>query len=282
MCSELVKIFNVKKNDIERQKSGGSGYKYRAKFPGGQILWGGANQRGTINVSLSGEGCSRIENWPAIQTWLEIHQAKLKRVDLTCDDITGETLTIEKMADWYRTGGFGAGGRQPSHSTPGDWLHGQASVKGRTLNVGNRTSGKMFRGYEKGKQLGDPTSRWVRAELELHDKLRVIPYDVIKRPGQYLAGGYPCLAFLNIVQSKIKTVLKAAKVAFDRAMHNARQQVGKLVNLALSVFGGDYAMVVERLRREGIPKRIEPYSYHVQQSPESLDDAECFASGTTY
>ena len=54
-------------------------------------------------------------------------------------------------------------------------------------------------------------------------------------------------------------------------MYHLRQQGGKLINLALAVFGGDYGEVVERLRRDdGFPKRIEPYSYHVQQTPEAL------------
>ena len=49
-------------------------------------------------------------------------------------------------------------------------------------------NGKLMRIYEKGKQLGDATSPWVRWELELHNKSRVIPFDVLTAPGQYVAG----------------------------------------------------------------------------------------------
>ncbi len=266
MCGELVRLFNVDENSIERQKTGGSGYKHRARFPGGQILWGGPNQRGTINVSISGVGCSRIEDWPTVAAWLESQQAKLKRVDLAHDDFASETFSIEKLREWYEAGEFGAGGRRPEAQLVDDL----GSGKGRTFYVGNRKNGKLLRGYEKGKQLGDPESPWVRVEVEWHDQSRVLPYDILTRPGQYLAGAYPCLRFLNIKQSKIKTIFRGAKIAFDSAVSNLRQQGGKLVNLMLSVFGGDYGEVVEQLRRDGIPKRIEPYSYHVAHGPEAL------------
>ncbi|MDZ4251404.1 MAG: replication initiation factor domain-containing protein [Sulfuritalea sp.] len=267
MCGELVRLFNVDANSIERQKTGGSGYKHRARFPGGQILWGGANQRGTINVSITGVGCLRIENWPTIAAWLEGQGATLKRVDLAYDDFACETFSIEKLREWYEAGEFGAGGRKPEAQLIDDL----GSGKGRTFYVGNRKNGKLCRGYEKGKQLGDPESPWVRVEVEWHDRSRVLPYDMLTRPGQYLAGAYPCLRFLNIEQSKIKTIFRGAKIAYDRAVANLRQQGGKLVNLMLFVLGGDYGEVVEALRRdEGYPKRIEPFSYHVAQEPEAL------------
>lgn len=266
ICGELARLFNVDASSIERQKTGGSGYKHRARFPGGQILWGGQNQRGTINVSISGVGCSRIEDWPTVAAWLESQQAKIKRVDLAHDDFACETFSIEKLREWYEAGEFGAGGRRPEAQLVDDL----GSGKGRTFYVGNRKNGKLLRGYEKGKQLGDPESPWVRVEVEWHDKSRVLPYDMLTRPGQYLAGAYPCLRFLNIEQSKIKTIFRGAKIAFDRAVSNLRQQGGKLVNLMLSVFDGDYGEVVELLRRDGIPKRIEPYSYHLAHGPEAL------------
>lgn len=268
ICGELARCFSVDVKGIERQKTGASGYANRALFSGGHILWGGNSQRGTIHVSLSGEGCARIDDWMRIADWLETHGATLKRVDLAYDDFTCETISIETFRTWYQEGKFGSGGRQPEAQLVDDL----GSGKGSTFYVGRRRNGKLFRGYEKGKQLGDPTSRWVRAECEWRNKGRVLPYDMLRRPGQYLAGAYPCLHFLNAVQSKVRTVVKAAKIVFDRALDNARQQVGKLVNLALSVFQGDYAEVVERLRRDGIPKRIEPYSYHIAAAPERLVD----------
>lgn len=266
MCGELVRLFSITANSIERQNTGLSGYKHRANFPGGLILWGGSNQRGTIHVSITGEGCSRIDDWPTIAAWLECQRAKLKRVDLCHDDFSCETFSINTLRKWYEAGGFGTGGRRPEAQLLDDL----GSGKGCTFGVGNRKNGKYLRGYEKGKQLGDPQNPWFRVEVEWRDKSRILPYDMLTRPGQYLAGAYPCLECLNIEQSKVKTVFRGAKIAFDRAVSNLRQQGGKLVNLMLSVFGGDYGEVVEQLRRDGMPKRIEPFSYHVAQEPEAL------------
>ena len=39
----------------------------------------------------------------------------------------------------------------------------------------------------------------------------------------------------------------------------------------LDVLGGDYAAVVDTLRRPGYPSRIDAYTYHVKQNPTMLD-----------
>ena len=107
--------------------------------------------------------------------------------------------------------------------------------------------------------------------MEWRAQDRHIPYDILTRPGHYLAGAYPCLAFIESEQSVIKTVSKAARIAFDAAVEHAKQQCGKLVNLMLTVAGGDYIDVVQQLVRPGIPARIDPYSYHVARAPSMLD-----------
>ena len=137
----------------------------------------------------------------------------------------------------------------------GDWFDGDESSKGRTLGIGNRQSGKYAHIYEKGKQLGDAPSPCARFEVEWRAQDRLIPYDILTRPGHYLAGAYPCLAFLAEEQSVIKTIAKSAQIAFDTAVENAKQHCGKLVNLLLSVVGEDYHEVVDRLIRPGYPTR---------------------------
>jgi phage replication initiation protein len=192
-------------------------------------------------------------------------------VDATHDDSEGQQVNIAWAVGQYQQGGFNAGGRKPCSSCAGEWLDGESSTHGRTLYIGNRHNGKYCRIYEKGKQLGDPESRWTRVEVEWRAQDRLIPYDVLTRPGHYLAGAYPCLTFLSEEQSIIKTITKAARIAFDAAVKNAKQHVGKTVNLLLNVVGGDYAEVVNRLIRPGVPARIDPYSYHIQRSPSMLD-----------
>ena len=246
------------------------GFQRSARLGGGAgvIAWGGESQNGRVYLSLMGQGCSRISNWPGLAQWLEDHKAAIKRVDVAHDDLEGKAINVEWAVDQYRSDGFNAGGRRPRTECIGDWLN---RVYGRTLGIGSRESGKYCRIYEKGKQLGDTQSGWTRVEVEWRAQDRYIPYDVLTRPGHYLAGAYPCLAFLKEEQSVIKTIAKGAQIAFDRAVENAKQTCGKLVNLMLVVAGGDCGEVVERLRRPGVPARVEPYSFHIARDPAMLD-----------
>lgn len=123
-------------------------------------------------------------------------------------------------------------------------MRGGLAARGRIYQRANalhrdRASGKFGRFYEKGKQLGDPNSPWVRVEVEWRSQDRYIPYDILVRPGHYLAGAYPCLAFLNEEQSTIKTVPKAAQIAFDAAVENGKRACGKPINLMMEVMQGD-------------------------------------------
>lgn len=272
LIDEMRQFLPIDSIDSRR---GRFGFKASALFGEGAGLfaWGGDSQRGRAYFSIQGKGCAMVENWPTLAAWLEQHRAVIKRVDVAFDDLDGKTASIAWAIEQYRSGGFNAGGRAPKHTVHGDWLHGDAATEGRTLGIGARASGKYCRIYEKGKQLGDAESRWVRIEVEWRDQDRYIPYDVLTRPGQYFAGAYPCLAFLSAEQSRIRTIAKGALVAFDTAVRNGQQHVGKLVDLMLRVFGGDCGEVVMRLRREGTPARIAPYSYHIASSPERLDPA---------
>ncbi len=255
------------------QRKGLFGFRYSARFGdgAGMIAWGGESQRGRVYFSLMGKGCSRVQDFAGLALWLEAHMAVIKRADVAYDDIEGAVVSIAWAVSEYHGEGFNAGGRKPTHTLFGDWLDGEESTKGRTLGIGNRASGKYARIYEKGKQLGDSSSRWTRVEVERRAQDRYIPFDILTRPGHYLAGAYPCLAFLSGEQSIIKTIAKGAQIAFDAAVENAKRHCGKLVNLLLSVVGGDYVDVVARLSRPGIPSRIDPFSYHVMRNPAMLD-----------
>jgi phage replication initiation protein len=264
---------------VEELNGGYAGYAHKAQYQDNKtrlclIAWGGKNQAATVYVSFPGHGCARIKNWPAVRAWLEQYKATITRLDLAYDDFQAERISINPAVEWYQSGGFGAGGRMPGHRVHGDWLLGDQSKTGRTLEIGSREGGKLCRVYEKGKQLGDPENPWVRVEVEWHNESRHIPYEALTNPGRYLAGAYECLHFLDQEQSRIQTQQRAAKVSFDYAMYNGRRLAGKLVNLALEVYQGDYAEVVEQLRREGYPARVEPYMRSVGDTPEMLAEED--------
>lgn len=227
--------------------------------PLGLIASGGERQRGTIHVELNAHACALVQNWQDFKAWVDENAVRLTRSDLAHDDLEGKTFTMQKMADWYQQGEFNCGGRQPSHTLAGDWLL-DGSPSGRTLYIGKRENGKMLRIYEKGKQLGDTASPWVRVELELRGKNRIIPSDVLINPGKYLAGSFRCLNFLSIVQEKIRTITKAATISYARAVEHARLMVGKLVNVMMMVAGGDAFQVIGELNRDGFPERLKNYA----------------------
>lgn len=121
-------------------------------------------------------------------------RAKITRVDLARDFLSGE-YTVDMANTAYDDGEFCSGGRWPSGEHHGNWKRPDGA--GRTLYLGKRKSGKFTRIYEKGRQLGDKESPWTRLEVEFKSIDRIVPFDVLLYPGQYLAAAYPALDFLS-------------------------------------------------------------------------------------
>jgi len=233
------------------------GYQSRVDLGGlGLASFGGKAQKGTAHVELNATGCHGVSDWQYTASVLESLNAKITRLDLAHDDLHGRTLSIERFVRWYHDGEFTANGRPPKVNFVDDFGTG----KGRTLYVGSRTAGKLFRGYEKGKQLGDPASPWVRAEVEWRAQGRHIPYDALIDTATYIAGAFPCLAYLSARQSKIKTHKTAAAITYNSMVSNTRQQSGKALNVMCQVHGGDLDAIFAEVVREGRPKRLEPFN----------------------
>lgn len=260
MFGEIERLTTLK-TEPPRTK-GWNGYLYSARLGRhGIIAWGGKYQKGTVHVELNGTGCSYVEDWRSLSAWGNALDAKVTRIDLAHDDFEGEICNIDQIIAWYHAKGFNCGGRDAKLKHAGDWTHG---TDGRTLYVGTRGN-KLLRCYEKGKQLGRANSPWFRVELELRNKNRVIPWETLEVPGQYLAGSYPCLSFLSAHQSKIKTCQNGAELSVDTMTHHASRLSGKAINVLMQVHGENADAVVEKLRREGIPKRLLPYEIGLQR-----------------
>ena len=221
----------------------------------GKLAWGGAHQKNTMHCELTGKGCAAIEDWPKLREWLERMEAKITRVDIAHDDHDGNTINLELCKQWLEDGLFSLGKREPDRRLIDDLGTG----KGCTLYVGGRKNGKMFRGYQKGKQLGDKSSNWFRAEVEWRAKDRVIPFEVLTAPGVYLAGSYPALAFISVEQDRIKTQKTAVEVTVLQAVSNAKQAVGKLLNVLANELRWTPEIILKTLTREGVPGRLKPF-----------------------
>jgi phage replication initiation protein len=254
---ELVQYFGLflgKPFDSLQQRRGGlHGYKtsYDIGKTGGMLAYGG--QRGTALVSLPGFACAQIQDWHACyHLFHEILKGKITRWDGAVDVFDG-IPSVDDAVQFYLTGQFNAGGNKASCSQQGNWIEDDGS--GRTFYVGKRKNGKLLRVYEKGKQLGDPSSPWVRWELELHNRDRIIPWDVIVEPGKYVAASYACMGWVSEIQERIRTTQRSTTISYEHLSHYAKQAYGKLIGLMLEVEGSP-EKVIERLKRPGVPSRL--------------------------
>ncbi len=235
------------------RNAGFSGYKYSWEMGEGlgTFAAGGDAQAGTCLVSLSGNGCSAVKNWLAVYELLVILSARITRVDLAHDDLDG-TFNIKSALQFLLDGGFIARGRPPLALYIDDF----DSNAGKTLYVGKRKNGKLMRVYEKGKLFGDPNSPWVRWELELHNQDRLIPLDVLLRPGVYLAGSYPCMCWVSEIQDRIKTTTKRQEISYAHLLKSCKQSYGKLFWVMSEGLGYDATAIIEELAVKGIPRRL--------------------------
>ncbi len=247
-------------NELER---GWNGYRVRVELGiYGLVAYGGTSQGGTIHVELNSHGCSLVNDWQHVHDWGTSESVRITRVDLAHDDIDGEEVTMQTALVWYKSGGFTTNGRPPKSK----FIDDMGSGDGCTLYVGKRENGKLVRIYEKGKQLGDDQSPWVRIEVEWKKQGRIIPWSIVCEPGVFLAGAYPCLEFLSTVQDKIKTNIKETQISYSRMRHAVRNLSGKALNIISQVHDGDAVSVLNDVIREGIPKRLEGKTEYLSEA----------------
>lgn len=151
----------------------------------------------------------------------------------------------------------------PSMKQMGNWAKPDGS--GRTIYIGKREHGKMLRVYEKGRQLGDPESPWNRWEVQFSNRDRVIPFEVLLNPGPYVAGAYACLGWINKEASRIRTITKTAEIGYDALVNHCRNAYGRLLFVMEEVEGSSGA-VLDKLRIEGIPKRLQMPDIEMESS----------------
>lgn len=224
----------------------------------GLVCWGGSNLG--CMISLTGAGCQSVNMADLHKALKNLPGVRITRVDLAHDDYAGKR-DIEWAKEQAENKGFMLSNRPPAYTyIESGHLYsldaglrkklnkslGYKADKGRSFYVGSRTSGKLYRCYEKGKQLGKTDSPWVRHEMELRNIDREIPLDVLLNPTTYLAGAYPCMAFLDTEQTRIETVKRSCKVTYENAVAHAAKQAGRLIN-AMRLMGVSPEQIVNRL-----------------------------------
>ena len=239
---------------LKSRNRGLHGYHESFEFERGHVLLGCGGQRYTALISIPGEGCALLENrWDLVAHVFEkeLH-GNITRWDGAVDEYEGH-YSVDLALDWYKNGLFSTGGNKPKMSQAGNWAEPDGS--GRTLYLGNRKNGKLLRVYEKGKQLGDKLSPWTRWEVQLNNRDRYIPFDVLLNPRPYIAGAYTCMDWVSEEACRIRTTQKTGEISYDRLTDCARTAYGPLLNVMMAVEGNAEA-VVKKLARVGVPKRL--------------------------
>ena len=217
----------------------------------GHVGMGGNKE--TICISLSGAGCKWVSDWARVYRQLGVLSAKISRVDVAHDDYDGERLDVHALRERAANGDFASGGCPPRHRFISDEGHGT----GCTLYVGGKGH-KELCVYEKGKQMGLPSSPWVRAEVRLYGKHVEVPHDVLLNPSAYLRGSYDVLAqLITGVCTRLKTIRKQVEVSAEAAVAWLHRQAGPMLNVLREAFGHSWADFCEaRVLRDGHPGRF--------------------------
>lgn len=224
--------------------------------PMGFVAWGGEAQRGSCLVTLSGGGCSLIDDWQLMRDLVQGLEGKVTRIDLAVDFLDGE-YSVDDAVDFYQQGRFTAGGNKPSTSQAGDWLN----CKERTLYIGKAKNGKVCRVYEKGHQLGDLKSPWVRYEVQFGSRDRVIPLEALINRDAFFAGAYPVLGdLLDQAGARIATQRQEGEITLAHLVKHMRSAYGKALHCAMELDGFEIDSFVEEVRVIGVPRRVKASS----------------------
>jgi len=201
-------------------------------------------------VSLSGQGCVGVDMGSLRRFYQSLPKCKITRIDLAYDDLEGKT-TVKQYKKMAESGEFAIKGTAPCNRFFDD----MGSDAGCTLYVGRKVNGKEACIYEKGKQLGDKSSSWVRVEARLTAVDRIVPFEAMTQPADYLAACYPPFKHLSSNHQYIDILRKAGEIALDHMVEYAAISYGKLVDYLLSI-GKTDAQVIGMLKRPGIPNRL--------------------------
>lgn len=240
---------------------------------------------GTCYVSFTGKGCALL-NMEKLQGMLRVlPEIKITRCDPALDDHKGLTGYSTAVAA-YTNMEFMVKGKNPDcglHASGGQ-LDDNQNINfkgGRTFTVGKRISGKMYRGYEKGRQQGMPDSKWFRHEVELRSTNREIPLHILTEPDRFFIGFYPHMESVyklitgDLIASEVaqckktKRYKEAAKIVMQKCINSAKNTTGALVNVMREI-GMNDSEIVERLIRDAIPIKLRqvtlpPFKPEIQQ-----------------
>lgn len=238
---------------------------YRRSFnlehKSGVVCIGG--QKDTVMVSINGTGCTYANyGWESLMfDWLNtLFGVYITRIDLAHDMLDNPNITIDTFNYLHSAGGFCRGGRNPDIEYRGNWK--SPNGKGRTLYVGSRQSSKFCRIYEKGKQLGDFNSNWLRIEVEYKSRDIYIPLSVLLNQTDYFLATYPCFSIIEDSDffTRFETREKNEQISFAQSIELVKKQYGRYLNFFRDCFCDDKLLldILTDIPNKSVPEKLDP------------------------
>lgn len=252
-----------------RSANGRNGYEKSIRFfvsgeDAGGIFYGGKHQRNTVFFEVKGSLCGLIKPlyWYWIFRVFRMYGARVTRFDLAADFFRGECSVRHLNSAWEESPRaiLGGNGKLPA----GKWVDGKE--KGSSLTIGGRESNRQICVYEKGKELGDSESPWVRLELRFRAFTAEIVYDALnperwldylRGSGPYFEPLFPAGGFLKMKQARpaeFETMLKAVIAG----LVHCSKQYGRLLFWAGNMLGPVNAWRL-LARNDGTWSKIKKY-----------------------
>lgn len=214
-------------------KTGANFYEssYQLDHNAGKVCIGGQND--TILLMLSGTGCTYAKHgWQhALHDFLLLRakDPKITRIDLAHDDLNGDYTNLAWFVRQHDKGGFNSTNRTPEIELRGNWK--RPNGKGRSVYIGTAKASKYCRIYEKGKQLGDKSSPWVRVEVEFKAKSIFIPIQVLIDPSPFFLAAYPCFHIFDDKhehqRATFERIDRQNLITFAHALDITKHQFGR-------------------------------------------------------
>lgn len=221
--------------------------------------------RPSLRFELTGLGCGMYEQrgeasadhakrWCTLRAKLERIGPMLTRVDTAFDDFDGKR-NLDLVRCMYEVGefdySFGGERKRPQYKQF------SASNGGDTFYIGNSSSEKQLRVYEKGKQLGDQESPWVRWELQMRSSTRKrISLDVLSDPLSYMRGAFECLDFVSSCMARLAVTEEVTKATAKSVLRHAKRMYGATFNqiIRLAPTADDLLLLMTQLSVDKVPR----------------------------
>lgn len=249
---------------------------YRYRLPilrgGSEVGWIGflssgdsprqSAQARTMHCNLYGHACTFAgPGWrDRMADLIDKRSGTLTRCDLALDYFDGLPRGMAGVVDDFDAGLCDVRGHRPKYNQLGRW---GSDAGERSFYMGSKEGGKQTNVYEKGHQLfgaksGNP---WIRIELRYGNKLRVLPSEMLRRPGDFFAGASDwheskLREFREVVSAEKITVkprlqLETVDAEVSRLIRWAKSTAGPTISTLWTHAGESFLEFVFAGRRPG-------------------------------